>query len=132
MGFGIALGMVLFAVVVALGLLAAVFISTAHLTWPFVEPAMRFEGVGPSDSQAVALDGAYSVAWTASATSPSACLLEASLVTAADRLPAAHIVELPVEAGPETNGQAAITVPAGQYLVIVRSGCRWSLRLARP
>jgi hypothetical protein len=124
--------MLLFALVVGAVGIVAIGVATSAITWPFSEPGIRFEAVGPSVSDAVPLDGEYIVSWSAAPTSPSACQLEASLLTSAGRFPAAHLVSMPIEGGKDTTGSGRFTVPADQYVVVVRSGCRWSLRLSRP
>lgn len=132
MGFGIALGMVLFFIALGAVVLLVIGLLTSTITWPFAQQGMRFEGVGPSDSVPVALEGAYEVNWTAAPTSPSACFLKASLRSPTDPGVDVVLANSPVEMVPAAAGARTVSVPSGQYVVHTESGCRWSIRLAHP
>jgi hypothetical protein len=132
MGFGIALGMLLLFATVAVVLILAIGFASSTLTWPFAERGMRFEGLGPSDSVAVDLDGVYAVTWTATTTSPSACFIHATLRSPTDPGVAVDLANAPIEAGPEVTGARSVAVLAGPYYVHTESGCTWSIRLAHP
>lgn len=133
MGFGIALGMVLFFALVLVVLVIAVGLATSTITWPFAQQGQRFEGVGPSDSAPLALEGAYVVEWTATPTSPSACNLRASLLSQRNPGAEIYLANSPIEAAREPiAGRVTITVAAAPYTIHVESGCSWSLRFTHP
>jgi hypothetical protein len=130
MGFGIALGMVLFFALVLVVVLVAIGLATTTITWPFAEQGQRFQGIGPSDSVPVGLDGTYLVEWAATPTSPSACNLHASLRSKVDPGIEIDLANAGIEAGPTPiAGSRTVTVAGASYVVHVESGCSWSLRL---
>lgn len=133
MGFGIALGMLLFFGLVLVAVWVAVGLATSTLTWPFGPQGQQFEGVGPKDSVPIALDGTYRVQWTATPLSPSACTLQASLRSKADAgvdVQLASAISNP-SLSPVT-GNRTITLAGTDYFLHVESDCSWSIRLVRP
>ena len=133
MGFGIACGMLLFFVTIGVVAVIAILLATSTIAWPLAQQGQRFEGVGPADSEPIALEGEYLVEWTAKPTSPQACRIRASII--GQKAPRAEIdlLNLPIEATLEpTAGRLTITVAAASYTIHVESGCSWSIRLARP
>jgi len=129
MGFGIALGMVLFFAVVLVVVAIAIGLAMSTITWPFAQQGQRFEGVGPNDSAPVALEGEYLVEWTATPTSPSACNLRTSLLSQLNPGTEIALLNSPIEAAPEPiTGRLTLSVAAAPYTIHVESGCRWSLR----
>lgn len=133
MGFGIACGVLLFFATIGVVSVIAILVATSTLTWPFVQQGQRFEGVGPADSAPIALEGEYTVEWTAKPTSPQACRLQAALISEGPHGAQIDLMNLPIEATPDTtSGRFAITVAAASYVIHVESGCSWSIRLVHP
>lgn len=132
MGFGIALGMLLFAVVVGLIGIAVLAMVSGALTWPFATPAQRFEGTGPATSAAFQLDGPYRVEWSASPLSPTACRLDTRLLST-DANVDYQVLSSFIEPGPpDRTGAAEVNAPAGTYTLAVESDCTWTIRFVKP
>lgn len=130
MGFGFALGMLLFWVMLGAIALVAIGLAAGALTWPFAGPAgQRFEGRGSAESTPIELGGPTRVEWTAGPTSPAACPLNADLRREADRTTVALLVSTSIPyASPPVGNTIELSLPAGRYVVRVESGCEWSFR----
>ncbi len=130
LGFGFALGMTLFSVLVATLVMVAVAVGTTGLTWPFAEKAQRFDGRGSLESAPILLEGPIRIEWTATPTSPSACRLGARFRATQDAGVNIEIVSTLVER------QAASAAPLrfslarrADYVLSVESDCEWGFRL---
>ncbi len=125
--------MLLFAVAAGVVVVIVVGLATQSITWPFAQPGLRYDGVGPSDSVPVALDGTYAVAWTVIPTSPNSCFLRVSLRSPTDPGVGVEITNAYIDAGgPPVSGTGSFEVTAARYVVHTESPCRWSIRLAHP
>jgi hypothetical protein len=130
MGFGIALGMLLFSAVLLGIVVFAIGFANGQITWPFADPAQKFEGTGPADSVPLRLEGSVAVEWTASPANPVACRFGASLLAQGDPMFAERIASTLVDRT-ESSGvpRALVLVRRSDYYLHVESDCSWAVRL---
>jgi hypothetical protein len=132
MGFGIALGMLLFALVVTLFTVVVVAVVAGWVTWPLAQSGRTFSGTGPADSAALVLEGHQVFEWTASPTTPSACGLWIAVRSQADPGIDIEIARARIEASPIPSGRRALDLAGrSDYFIHVETDCRWSMRLTR-
>jgi hypothetical protein len=132
MGFGIAFGMLLFALLVGALVLGGVAMLGGVITWPFAPQAQRFEGTGPASSVPTSFGGDYRLEWTISPTSPAACRLEAQLQSGSGGAISYNLATEIVEpTGSPATFSRDMTIGTDTYVLAVESDCRWSVRFVR-
>jgi hypothetical protein len=130
MGFGIALGMLLFSVVLVGIVLFGIAMATGLVTWPFADSAQKFEGRGPADSMPMKLGGAVSIEWTASPTMPVACRFGASLLAQNDAGFSTEIASTMIDRTQASGIPRELELaPRSDYFLHVESDCSWTIRV---
>jgi hypothetical protein len=130
MGFGIALGMLLFGLVVGGAVLMAVGIANGAITWPFADKAQRFEGRGPAESVPLRLGGSIRIEWSASPITPAACRIGARLGAQQDPGVDLEIVTTLVDRQEAAGTPRTFELASrADYVLRVESDCLWSIRV---
>ena len=130
MGFGIALGMLLFGLLAAGVIALAIALATGAVTWPFADPAQRFEGRGPAESVPLTLEGQISIEWSASPTSPAACRFGGWLVTQNDPSFSIEIAATMVDRAQASGVPRSIQLARrSDYVIEIESDCAWTVRV---
>jgi hypothetical protein len=130
MGFGIAVGFVLFLLLVALLAVAIYAVASGSVTWPFAQRGQVFEGVGPAESATMSLDGTYRVEWSAEPTSPTACFLDARLYPRDGSSRYVPLLYAAIDGTRSAQPIQGLRVPhRDDWFIRVSSDCTWKLRL---
>ena len=129
MGFGIALGMLLLGLLVAI-VVCRLGVDSGAITWPFADRARRFEGRGPAESTPITLEGAIAIEWSASPTSPVACLFPPSLRMQNDPAYVVEIANTHVDQGLGSGIPRELSLQRrSDYYLRVELDCDWAIRV---
>ncbi len=132
MGFGIALGMLLFSMVVVALVGLMIGVSAGLITWPFGESAQKFEGRGPANSAPIQLDGPVTIEWTASPSSPVGCQFGASLLAQNDAGFSIQLASTMIDQAQSSGIPRALALaPRPDYFLRVEPDCSWAIRVIR-
>lgn len=132
MGFGIALGMLLFTITMAVVVGVAVAITTGLVRWPFAEEGQRFAGRGAADSAPIALEGPVQLEWSASPLG-AACQFDSWLKVQNDAGFRVEIASTSIDKLQASGVPRRLDLPKrSDYYLSVQSDCDWTIRLTTP
>jgi hypothetical protein len=128
MGFGIALGILMFGLLIAAIALVSLGIVNGTITWPLAESAQRFEGRGPAESVPLTLEGPVRIEWTASPISPAPCQFSSRLMTQNDPGFNVELARTMIDRAMASGIPRELDLPRRtDYVLHIESDCDWTL-----